>query len=148
MPLHVSRLLCVSVTWSSVCTADDLAFHFLQASDEVDSQGPRGFFQPVLGGWHTLKEYPTLITTQMSGDRARDALTYLSVRLLLHLAYALLSCTCLHHAVCSISPTSAAVLRAAEPELAEITDFFTCKRRDNQARPCRDLMQNITFVHV
>lgn len=54
-------------------------FHVMQASDEVDSKGPRGFFQPLLGGWHSLKAYPTLITTQMSGHRAGDALTYLSV---------------------------------------------------------------------
>ncbi|KAL0029268.1 hypothetical protein WJX79_006326 [Trebouxia sp. C0005] len=48
-----------------------------QASDETDSHGPRGFFQPILGGYHSLKDYPTLITTQMSSHRARDALTYL-----------------------------------------------------------------------
>ena len=58
---------------------EDQELSFLQASNEVDSHGPRGFFQPVVGGWHTLKDYPTLITTQMSGDRARRALTYLSV---------------------------------------------------------------------
>ncbi len=52
----------------------------VQASDETDSRGPRGFFQPLLGGYHTLKDYPTLITTQMSSHRARDALTYLQVR--------------------------------------------------------------------
>ncbi len=51
----------------------------VQASDETDSRGPRGFFQPVLGGYHSLKDYPTLITTQMSSHRARDALTYLQV---------------------------------------------------------------------
>ncbi|KAL3162410.1 hypothetical protein ABBQ32_010081 [Trebouxia sp. C0010 RCD-2024] len=49
-----------------------------QASDEVDMKGPHGFFQPLLGGWHTLRAYPTLITTQMSGRRAGDALTYLT----------------------------------------------------------------------
>ncbi|KAL0039208.1 hypothetical protein WJX77_011442 [Trebouxia sp. C0004] len=48
-----------------------------QASDETDSRGPRGFFQPILGGYHNLKDYPTVITTQMSSHRARDALTYL-----------------------------------------------------------------------
>ncbi|KAL0047060.1 hypothetical protein WJX82_005420 [Trebouxia sp. C0006] len=48
-----------------------------QASDETDSRGPRGFVQPVLGGGHSLKDYPTLITTQMSSHRAHDALTYL-----------------------------------------------------------------------
>ncbi len=53
----------------------------MQASDETDSHGPRGFFQPILGGDHSLKDYPTLITTQMSSHRARDALTYLQVRL-------------------------------------------------------------------
>lgn len=51
----------------------------MQASDETDSRGPRGFVQPVLGGGHSLKDYPTLITTQMSSHRARDALTYLQV---------------------------------------------------------------------
>ena len=56
----------------------------LQATNEVDVHGaPHGFFQPVLGGYHTLKDYPTLITTQMSGSRARDALTYLQVSLCL-----------------------------------------------------------------
>ena len=53
----------------------------LQAAGEVDASGhPRGFFQPVLGGLHSLKHYPTLITNQMSASRARDALTYLQVQ--------------------------------------------------------------------
>lgn len=52
----------------------------LQEAGEVDASGhPRGFFQPVLGGIHSLKHYPTLLTTQMSAARARDALTYLQV---------------------------------------------------------------------
>lgn len=88
-----------------MCKAEDQACYFLQASNEVDSHGPRGFFQPMLGGWHTLRDYPTLLTTQMSGDRARDALTYLSVSppMLVHctglhpgihtLVYASLRCT-------------------------------------------------------
>ena len=33
----------------------------------MDASGhPRGFFQSVLGGLHSLKHYPTLLTTQMS----------------------------------------------------------------------------------
>lgn len=77
--LHLYIASFVPDMCSSVCKAEIQAFNFLQASNEVDSRGPRGFFQPMLDGWHTLKDYPTLITTQMSGDRARDALTYLSV---------------------------------------------------------------------
>ena len=54
----------------------------LQASGEVDRSGrPKGFFQPVLGGLHSLKRYPTLISTQMSASRAKDALTYLQASL-------------------------------------------------------------------
>lgn len=65
----------------SPCTFNSQCGHCpcVQASDETDSRGPRGFVQPVLGGGHSLKDYPTLITTQMSSHRARDALTYLQV---------------------------------------------------------------------
>lgn len=60
---------------------------FLQASGEVDANGfPRGFFQPLIGVSSSFKDYPVMITTQMSAARAQDSLRYFRVCLqLVHL---------------------------------------------------------------
>lgn len=106
-------------------------FPFMQASDEVDMKGPHGFFQPLLGGWHALKGYPTLITTQMSGRRAGDALTYLTVSLLLHLPPTFCPCTATtFHTFLSLFPTCKYRAMACPSQVA--TSYHTQQTLDTQ----------------